>query len=106
MIEGAANVDEVIDIIRTRYSSISRGVLWNMSAGSNSNLTHDDMRRIAMAAREHAVHDKTAYFGSVDLEFGMFRMYQTHAELEHVRPVMKVFRDRDEAIQWLMEPIA
>jgi len=29
------------------------------------------------------------------------RVYETYAEMAPVPPVMKVFKDRDEAIEWL-----
>jgi dihydrodipicolinate synthase/N-acetylneuraminate lyase len=101
VMEGACDVDEVLNIIKSQYRTISKGILWNLSAGSISNLNPDDMRRIANMVREHAMHKKTAYFGSVDLEFGLLRTYEAYAEMECVPPVMKVYRDRNEAIEWL-----
>ncbi|NQU41387.1 MAG: hypothetical protein HQ523_15680 [Lentisphaerae bacterium] len=101
VIEGPCDVEAVIDVISTRYCSISKGVLWNLSPGTITNLSANDMRRIAHAAKEHAIHSKTAYVGDREVEFGMFRMYETYAELSQVSPLMKVFKNRDEALEWL-----
>ena len=101
VIRGQCDVDEVINIVKSQYCAISKGILWNLSEGSISRFTEDDMRRIAQIVRKHAMHDRTAYFGSVDLEFGLLRVYETYAEMETVPPVMNVFKDRDEAIEWL-----
>ena len=105
VIEGTCDVDEVVNTINAKYCSISKGVLWNLSRGSISNFTTNDISRIAMAVKGHVVHNKTALFALADLNFGLFRMYETLAELENVTHVIKVFRNRDEAIQWLMAPI-
>ena len=59
------------------------------------------MRRIASAAKENAVHKKTAYCVGEAVEFGLFRMYESYAELSDVSPEMKVFQNREEALQWL-----
>jgi hypothetical protein len=101
--EGNCVLEEVLDIIRTQYCNISTGVLWNFTKGSNINLSTDDMTLIANIAKKHAIHKRTAYIGSIDLEYGLLRMYEAYAEIAHVLPTMKVFRDRDAAIQWLKE---
>ncbi len=101
IIKGPSDVDEIINVVKSKYPTITKGILWNLSAGDISNLTPDDMRRIANVAREYAVHEKTAFFGTSDLEFGILRMYETHSEMESVPLVMQVFRDRNEAIEWL-----
>jgi hypothetical protein len=103
IMEGVCVIEEVIDIIGSQYCNISKGVLWNFTNGSNANLSTDDMTRIAQMVKKHAIHKKTAYVGSADLEFGILRMYETYAVIQSVPPVMKVFRDRTDAIKWLNE---
>jgi hypothetical protein len=103
IMEGDCELEEVLDIISTQYCNISTGVLWNFTKGSNVNLRADDMTLIAKMVKKHAIHKRTAYVGSIDLEYGLLRMYETYAEMASVSPAMKVFRDRDAAIQWLKE---
>ena len=106
LIEETFNAEEVVNTIKDKYRSISKGVLWNVTVGSISNITIDDMQQIATAVKNYASHDKTAFLGSLDLDFGLLRMYEAYAEMENIAHMMKVFRDRDEAIKWLMEPKA
>jgi hypothetical protein len=103
ILEGKSTLDEVLDIISSHYCNISKGVLWNFSNGSNLNLRANDMTRIAQKVKKCAIHKRTAYVGSVDVEFGLLRMYETYASIQSVPPVMKVFRDRTEAIKWINE---
>jgi hypothetical protein len=103
IMEGNCVLEEVLDIISTQYCNFSTGVLWNFSEGSNINLSTEDMKLIANMAKKHAIHRRTAYIGSIDLEYGLLRMYEAYAEMAHVSPTMKVFRHRDAAMQWLKE---
>lgn len=103
IVEGDCTVEEILDMVQNHYGSISKNVLWDLSAGSNSLITSSDMVRIARTVKVNAVHARAAYVCPVDLEFGLFRMYQTHAELEGVATRMQVFRTRDEALLWLKE---
>ena len=101
LVEGNSNVQEVLDIISSQYRNFSTGVLWNFAGGSNSSLSTDEMIRIANTVKKHAIHKRTAYIGSVDLEYGILRMYESYAETSAVPAEMKVFRNRDEALQWI-----
>lgn len=101
IIEGDSSVEEILGVIQNHYGSISKSVIWNLSAGSNSRLTSADMVLIAKTVKKYAVHTRAAYVCPVDLEFGLFRMYQSYAEMQGVTTGMKVFRSRDEALLWL-----
>ena len=103
VVDGPSDADEIINIIKDKYSTISKYVLWNFLAGDVSGLTLDDMHRITRVAKEHSVHEKTAFLGASDFVFGILRMYETLSELEGVPLDMQVFRDRNEAIEWLKE---
>lgn len=61
----------------------------NFNHASNANLSATDMIRIAQRAKEHAVHQKTAYIALNDFEFSLLRMYESYAEMQSVGPVMK-----------------
>lgn len=105
IIEGDSSVEEILEVIKNHYGSISKSVLWNLSAGSNSRLTSADMVRIARAVKKYAVHSQAAYVCPADLEFGLFRMYQSYAEMQGVATGMRVFRSRDKALLWLKEKV-
>ena len=103
IMEGVCDIDEVLHIIGSQYCNISKAVLWNFTNGSNVNLSTDEMTRIAAMVKKHAIHKKTAYVGPADLEFGLLRMYESYALIQSVPPVMKVFRDRTDAIKWIYD---
>lgn len=103
IIHGDCDVDEVVAVIEGGYAGSTKGVLWNLSSGTISNLSQDDIVRIAKAGKRYSRHKRTAFTGSEDLEFGMFRMYESHAKREGIDIELKVFRLRDEAIEWLKE---
>ena len=98
---GTCAVEEVLNTIKSDYPGISQGILWNLTAGSNTTLSPTDMRRIAQIVKQHAIHKKTAYLCSGDLEFGLFRMYESYAEIEKAPTHRKVFKNREDAIEWL-----
>lgn len=101
ILEGESVLQEVLDTIRAHYGQFSTGVIWNFTHGSNINLSANDMVQIAKCVKEHASHNRTAYIGPNDLEFGLLRMYESYARFEDVAPLIKVFRTRDEALAWI-----
>ncbi len=101
VVEDTYDVDDVLKIIKNEYPKITQGILWNYTASNFSDPIPISFHRIALAVKEHAIHKKTAYLGPTDLKFGLLRMYETYSEIEKVAPLMKVFRDREEAIEWL-----
>ena len=101
VMEGPTTVAEMVDIIKSQYPTVTKLLLWNLSAWDVSSFTEDDMWRIAGAAKIHSVHEKTAFLGESPFVFGMLQMYTSHSEMAGVPLKMEVFRDRDEAIEWL-----
>lgn len=104
--EGAISAEDVIKVIEEKYAAIKKHVLWNLLDGDMSSFSRTDMQRVAMAAKQHSVHEKTAFLGASDFTFAMLRMYRTHSEIEKVPLQMQVFRDRQEAIDWLQKDSA
>jgi hypothetical protein len=51
-------------------------------------------------------HEKTAYVGDQDLEYGLLRMYRSMAEMSGVTIPLQVFRTLQEARDWLHEGVA
>lgn len=65
-----------------------------------------DMKEFADHAKKYAIHNKTTYYTQSVLEFGMIRVYETYAELDSVKIQMRVFKDKDETVNWLKEGLA
>ena len=101
VMEGTIDVDGMITTFENEYATVSRLVLWDVSAADLSGLASGEMTRIANAAKQYSAHERTAFVGESPFLFGMMRMYETHSELAGVPLAMDVFHDRDKAIDWL-----
>jgi hypothetical protein len=60
-----------------------------------------DLRSIAQRTGSGVAH-KVAILVRRDVDFGISRMYQSHAELEDQPADTRIFRDHDEAVAWLV----
>ncbi len=99
--------------ILTTYLEFHRGAEWKPGMGELVDLTQADMSRItadglaALATAITEVFDeanvsaaRTAVYSETDLPFGLARLYEAYT-LESPESV-QVFRDRDEALGWLL----
>jgi hypothetical protein len=80
--------------------------LINHTRLNSGSLTVDEIR--GLASRVSASHaewgySKMAILVARDLEFGLSRMWGTFVEDELGSGKLAIFRDRDEAISWLLE---
>jgi len=99
---GPCEISDIETIVISEYKHASRGVLWNMVAGSSLMISQSDMPFLANIVKEYAKHKKTAYVSQDILSLGLLRQYESYARIKDVEPSLKVFRDYDEALAWLM----
>ncbi len=104
---GELTIDEVKDAIEDFYRGTpTRNVIWELTAANISTIRAQDVRGVAIFARE-AAHSrpggKTALVGDKDTTFGISRMYQSFAELAGQESNIQIFRTRDEALAWVSE---
>jgi len=84
------------------YQSESRAGLWDFR-GCRSDLHHEEMQKIRDYVTSH--YDPswsvkfTALVGEGDLAYGLARMYE--ALSDRIPTALEVFRDFDEATEWL-----
>lgn len=100
---GPLYLPEILAVIKKVYPSVKHGVVWDFSESDPSQVTKHDMMLAAQSVATYAKHRKTAAVGSADLQFGLLRMYEAYAEIERVSPIMRVFRNTDDALDWLRE---
>jgi hypothetical protein len=98
---GKFDVGEMLAVMKDVYPSIERGVVWDFSECDLSQVTIHEMRSVAQGVYKYAKHHKSAGVGRDDLKFGILRMYETYAEMERVPPIMRIFRNADDALNWL-----
>ena len=79
-------------------------VVWDLSDADISGMSAVDVRQLAERTKQLAHSrkgEKTAIVASVDMPFGLARMYQTFAELAGQESQVEVFRSRKEALAWI-----
>lgn len=104
---GAVSEGEIIDVISDFYSNDpTRKVIFDLSDANVSSVSAQDIRRIAIFAKDKA-HSRpegmTALVGPGEINFGISRMYQTFAELADQDVEVRIFRDRETALAWMDE---
>ena len=104
-VEGAVTADQVRDqIIGFLTDSPTRFVIWDIRNGTLARLTTSDIRTLVEKGAPHAHRrsgGRTAIVSPNDLDYGLSRMFETVAELQHVPFEIHVFRNMDEAESWL-----
>jgi len=89
----------IIDDISENYSYEKR--LWDLSE-IDFDFTTEEIRLIAeYGKRKFTKNNKLAVFATSDLAFGEMRQFEVYREEEISTP--KVFRDKQNAINWLNE---
>jgi len=105
--EGKTTFEEIAAEVKAQYEETpTRNVLWDASNGSVANLTKEHIEKLAsFSGRFGNVRKggKTALYSPGDAAFGLSRMFEIIGDLKNVPIQVKVFRDKDEAMNWLDE---
>jgi hypothetical protein len=76
--------------------------LWDLTRGTIDGGTSDDIQALAAAIGKRLNHDdhhKVAIAAPQDLAYGLARMYEAYTG--ELPTELKVFRSKDEALDWL-----
>lgn len=102
---GLLTVDDVLNTLAQTYSStITRRIIWDLTAADLGTLTSDDLSRIAAAAAQYAPRVpevKTAIIVPNAFTYGLTRMYDVYRGREGAKAPMKSFHKYSEALTWL-----
>jgi len=99
--EGDCVCNEIIGSIREHYSKAKKFIIWDFSYSNLNAMTNEEFIEISEVVSSIATHEKTAYVGNLQIEFGLLNMYRAYAELAEMTPAPKVFRSKAEAEVWL-----
>ena len=104
-VEGELTANEIIKYSSKFYDKKpTKKILWDATKGSVSKITSGEFRKIAKEMKKFTKKregGKTALVGSFDADFGLARMYEVYAESEELPVSYGIFRDIDEAKEWL-----
>ena len=102
---GVMDRAEITDAVDTFYADTpTPNVVWDLADANVSALSAADVQMVAehTAARAHSRTDgKTALVAPKDIGFGLSRMFQVFADLADHQSEVKVFRTREEALEWI-----
>ena len=104
-VNGDLTADEVIERVEEYYTRHpTKLVLWIMADVDLSAMTSEGIERIIQIAKKNTgkrKEGKTAIVGSKDIEYGLARMYEAYTGLENLPYECKIFKDVNEAKEWL-----
>ena len=104
-VNGALIADEIIERVEEYYiTHPTKLVLWIMGDVDLSAITREGIERIIQTAKKNTgkrKEGKTAIVGSKDIEYGLARMYEAYTGLENLPYEYKIFKNVDEAKEWL-----
>jgi hypothetical protein len=104
-VNGELTTDKVIERVEEYYTKHpTKLVLWIMGDVDLSAITSEGIERIIQIAKKNTgkrKEGKTAIVGSKDIEYGLARMYEAYTGFENLPYEYKIFKDVDEAKEWL-----
>jgi hypothetical protein len=104
-VNGELTTDKVIERVEEYYTKHpTKLVLWIMGDVDLSAITSEGIERIIQIAKKNTgkrKEGKTAIVGPKDIEYGLARMYEAYTGFENLPYEYKIFKDVDEAKEWL-----
>jgi len=108
-VTGVFTLDKVFPVVKVFYDgSPTRHVLWNLLDTTDIQLTSEESERVASYKPRfegERASGKTAFVAQKDILFGISRMFEMQSECKGAPFPIMVFRNMDEAYQWLDEPL-
>lgn len=106
---GNLTIDEIHNAIKSFWEAheLTLNGLWDARQAELTNLKSSDVEGITALIGEYAHRfderktGKTAIVASSDLQFGLSRIFGTFYEIENFPIQLKIFRDMNEALEWL-----
>lgn len=106
IVSGTITLEEMLEALEQMYiDGPPRHIMWDMSDADVSNATSDTMRAFTSRAVELGTdrQGKTAVVAPGDLAYGLARISGALTDLAEVSYTFRVFRTRQDALDWLVE---
>ena len=105
VVNGHLSADEIIEKVIVYYTEHpTKLVLWVMADAFTSGISTGEIEKIILTAKKYSgsrKEGKTAIVGPKEIDYGLGRMYQTFSELEGLPYEYMVFKELEEAKDWL-----
>ena len=106
-VTGNLTAEEIEAVIQGHYQKTSvKDVIWDLTNGSILTISNSSFKDLAKAVKDSLVSGarkggKTAYVGSVDVEYGILHMCVAFADMVKVPISYNVFRTIEKARSWI-----
>jgi len=105
---GDVSAEDLVTAISDHYPTrLLKHAIWDFSECTLDNLTTESIMKVMSHAQEHMKArqgGKTAIVGRRDLEYGLGRLYSAVVDHSANSVLTSVFRTRQEAEEWLVDP--
>ena len=98
----AADIEKTIVAFYDKVPTLN--VVWDFSEADLSKVTIGEIEQLAKtvnAVAHSRTTGKSAIISPHDISFGLSRVYQAFADAGEAKSITKVFRDEQEALDWL-----
>jgi hypothetical protein len=105
-ISGEVTFSEIVEVVESlKNNPPELKVIWDFShAQPNDSFKAVDMEKIATLVKTNLglrSGGRTAYIAKSDTVYGIIRMYKAYLEYQEIAHEVRVFRQLDEAHQWI-----
>lgn len=104
-IEGSASRDELLSVVSSiKPEETTKNIIWDATKGTVETIGTEDIQKIARFLKAgHGMREggKTGLVGPEDLDYGIGRMFQAYASLEHLSVEYRLFRTLEQAMVWI-----
>jgi len=103
--EGELTFDKQMNALREFYSgNPTANVIWDFRKIVGNRISSQELLKIITFIKQHGKKrpsGRTALIAASDLDFGLSRMGQAYADVEHLTWDMEVFRSMSSALRWI-----
>ena len=104
---GVLSFDDALPVVKAFYEGVpTKNVLWDLSETTDVQFTSQEVEEIASIGVRYdskRASGKTAFLAQKDVLFGLSRMFEIQSILKQSPHSVMVFRNRNEAFEWLDE---
>lgn len=103
-VHGTLTADDVLTTATHYYPDLPRFIIWDLTNATMAEIPKEDFKYLAARLKryhEHQSDGKTGFVCKKDVDFGLFRMYAAFAEIEGTPVTFSVFRNIENAREWL-----
>ena len=103
---GNVTFEQLADAMMNYFPFVTKHLIWDYTEGGLKDVTAEDFRRVPNFAKKHMTNrsgGRTAFACPNALEYGMFRMYSTIADIADMPYGYAVHYTFEDALMWVRD---